>query len=87
MLQVAQHSVLQSGNPKALNVAMAKMPRMEEFCTREPHFESEEVFGSQKPKQIYPSDLNTNHTGLTESTSPVHESRQGPLVLGVLVAA
>jgi hypothetical protein len=50
MLQVAQHSALQSGNPKAWNVAMAKMPGVEEFCTREPHFEGEEVFGSQKRK-------------------------------------
>jgi hypothetical protein len=29
-----------------LNVAMAKMHGAEEFCTREPHFEGEEVFGS-----------------------------------------
>jgi hypothetical protein len=29
---------------------MAKMPRAEEFCTWEPHFEGEEVFGSQKCK-------------------------------------
>jgi hypothetical protein len=33
MLQVAQLSALRSGNPKALNVAMAKMPGIEEFCT------------------------------------------------------
>jgi hypothetical protein len=50
MLQVAQRSALWSRNPKALNIAMAKMPRVEEFCTWEPHFESEEVFGSQKCK-------------------------------------
>jgi hypothetical protein len=54
MLQVAQRSTLRSGNPKALNVAMAKMPRAEEFCTREPHFEGEEVFGSQKRKADIP---------------------------------
>jgi hypothetical protein len=50
MLLVTQHSTLQSGNPKALNVATAKMPGAEEFCTREPHFEGAEVFGSQKRK-------------------------------------
>jgi hypothetical protein len=50
MLWVAQHSALWSGNPKALNIAMAKMPGAEEFCTRESHFEDEEVFGSQKRK-------------------------------------
>jgi hypothetical protein len=37
-----------------LNVVMAKMPRVEEFCTREPHFEGEEVFGSQKRKADLP---------------------------------
>jgi hypothetical protein len=50
MLRIAQHSALRSGNPKALNVAKAKMPGTKEFCTREPHFEGEEVFGSQKHK-------------------------------------
>jgi hypothetical protein len=33
---------------------MAKMPGIEEFCTREPHFEGEEVFGSQKRKVDIP---------------------------------
>jgi hypothetical protein len=33
---------------------MAKMPGVEEFCTREPHFEGEEVFGSQKRKADIP---------------------------------
>jgi hypothetical protein len=50
MLRVVQRSALRSGNPKALNVATAKMPGAEEFCTREPYFEGEEVFGSQKHK-------------------------------------
>jgi hypothetical protein len=50
MLRVAQRLALWSGNPKALNLAMAKMLGVEEFCTREPHFEGEEVFGSQKHK-------------------------------------
>jgi hypothetical protein len=54
MLRVAQRSALRSGNPKALNVVMAKMPGVEEFCTREPHFEGEEVFGSQKRKADLP---------------------------------
>jgi hypothetical protein len=54
MLQVPQRSALRSGNPKALNVATAKMAGIEEFCTREPHFEGEEVFGSQKRKAYIP---------------------------------
>ena len=33
MLQVVQRSALLSGNPKALNIALAKMPGAEEFCT------------------------------------------------------
>src|SRR5665811_1902334 len=54
MLRVAQRSAQRSGNPKALNIASAKMPGAEEFCTREPHFEGEEVFGSQKRKASVP---------------------------------
>jgi hypothetical protein len=54
MIRVAQRSTLRSGNPKALNVAMAKMPGAKEFCTRKPHFEGEEVFGSQKRKVDIP---------------------------------
>jgi hypothetical protein len=50
MLRVAQRLAQQSGNPKALNVAMTKMLGIEEFCTQEPYFEGEEVFGSQKRK-------------------------------------
>jgi hypothetical protein len=50
MLRVAQRLAQRSRNPKALNVAMAKMLRAEEFCTREPHFEGDEVFGFQKCK-------------------------------------
>jgi hypothetical protein len=54
MLRITQRSALQSGNPKALNVAMAKMHGIQEFCTREPHFEGEEVFGSEKRKADIP---------------------------------
>jgi hypothetical protein len=54
MLRVAQHSALRSENPKALNMAMTKMLGAEEFCTREPHFEGKEVFGSQKCKADIP---------------------------------
>jgi hypothetical protein len=50
LLRVVQRSALQSGNPKALNVATMKMHETEEFCTQEQHFEGEEVFGSQKHK-------------------------------------
>jgi hypothetical protein len=54
MLCVAQRSAQRSGNPKVLNAAVAKMPRMTKFCTREIHFEGEEVFGSQKREADIP---------------------------------
>jgi hypothetical protein len=54
MLRVAQHSVQRSRNPKVLNAAIAKMLGATEFCTREPHFEGKEVFGSQKHKADVP---------------------------------
>ena len=54
MLWVAQRLILRARNPKALNVAMVKMPGVEEFCTWEPRFEGEEVFGSQKCKADIP---------------------------------
>jgi hypothetical protein len=50
MLCIAQRSAQRSGNPKVLNAGIAKMHGAAEFCTREPHFEGEEVFGSQKCK-------------------------------------
>jgi hypothetical protein len=54
MLCIAQRLAQRSGNPKVLNVAVAKMLGAAEFCTREPHFEGEEVFGSQKRKVDVP---------------------------------
>jgi hypothetical protein len=54
MLHVAQYLAQRSGNPKVLNAAIAKMPGAAEFYTREPHFEGEEVFGSQKRKTNVP---------------------------------
>jgi hypothetical protein len=50
MLRIVQRLAQRFGNPKALNVTMAKMPGAKEFCTWEPYFEGEEVFGSQKCK-------------------------------------
>jgi hypothetical protein len=37
-----------------LNAAIAKMLGEDEFYTQEPHFEGEEVFGSQKRKADVP---------------------------------
>ena len=54
ILWIVQHLALRFGNPKALNIAMTKMPRIEEFCTWNPYIEGEEVFGSQKCKADIP---------------------------------
>jgi hypothetical protein len=86
MLRVAQCFVQRSGNPKALNVAITKMHRVEEFCIQEPQYKVMKCLTLRSTKRIYPLDLNTSHTGLTKLTSFVHELVQGPLELGVLVA-
>ena len=54
LLRVAQRTTVRSGNPKALHAALSRMPGAEEFCSREPHFEGEEVFGSMKRKLDLP---------------------------------
>ena len=51
MLQVVQCSVQQSGNSKVLRDVVAKMPRADKYCTRQPHLEGEEVFGPQNCKE------------------------------------
>lgn len=54
LLRVAQRTAQRSGNPKALHATLAKMPGADHFCTREPHLEGEEVFGSLKRKLDLP---------------------------------
>ena len=53
-LCVAQRTVEQTGDPKVLNIALAKSPGAEIFCTCAPHMASEEVFGFQKQKADVP---------------------------------
>jgi hypothetical protein len=53
-LRAAQCIAKQTEDPKVLNVAMAKLPGVELFCTRAPHMADEEVFGSQKRKADVP---------------------------------
>ena len=45
-LRTAQRTAERTGDPKVLNVAMAKLPGAEIFCTRVPQTAGEEVFGS-----------------------------------------
>jgi hypothetical protein len=56
-LCAAQRTVERTGDPKVLNIAMAKLPGTELFCTREPHLAGKEVFGSQKRKSDVPLDF------------------------------
>jgi hypothetical protein len=54
LLRVVQHIVEQTGDPKGLYVAIAKLHGAEFFCIREPHLAGEEVFSSQKRKDDVP---------------------------------
>ena len=54
LLRVAQRTTVRSGNPRALHVALSRMPGAKEFCSRETHFEGEEVFGSMKRRLDLP---------------------------------
>jgi hypothetical protein len=53
-LRAAQRIAERTRDPKVLNVAIAKLPGAELFCTRAPHMAGEEVFGSQKRKADVP---------------------------------
>ena len=54
LLRVAQRSAHRTGNPKALANAISNIQGVQDFVTREPHLEGEEVFGSQKRKADMP---------------------------------
>ena len=54
LLRVAQRSAHRTGNPKALVDAISNIRGVQDFVTREPHLEGEEVFGSQKWKADMP---------------------------------
>jgi hypothetical protein len=54
LLRAVQHSTKQTGDPKVLNAAMAKLPGVDLFCTCEPHLVGKEILGSQKHKADVP---------------------------------
>ena len=54
LLRVAQRCAHHPGNPKALADAISNIRGVQDFVTREPHLEGEEVFGSQKRKADMP---------------------------------
>ena len=54
LLRVAQRSAHRTGNPKVLADAISNIRGVQDFVTREPHLEGEEVFGSQERKADMP---------------------------------
>ena len=54
LLKVAQRCAHRTGNPKVLANAISNIQGVQDFVTREPHLEGEEVFGSQKQKADMP---------------------------------
>ena len=79
LLRVAQRTTQRSGNPKALHAAMAKLPGASDFCTREPHLEGEEVFGSLKRKLDLPPgcDEDSHRPDKINFSRPRVQTRQG----------
>lgn len=53
-LRIAQRKARHTGDPSVLKKPMLDMPGADEFCTREPHLEGEEVFGSTKRRLDLP---------------------------------
>lgn len=53
-LRTAQRRAQRTGDPGVLQKSLLQMPGAEVFCTRTPHFEGAEVFGSQKRKPNTP---------------------------------
>lgn len=53
-LRIAHRTAQRSGNAKVLHAALADMPGADDFCTRQPHLEGEEVFVSTKRKADLP---------------------------------
>ena len=54
LLRVAQRCAHRTGNPKVVADAISNIQVVQDFVTREPHLEREEVFGSQKRKADMP---------------------------------
>ena len=53
-LRSAQRRAHRTGDPGVIQSALLGMPRADDFCTRDPHHEGTEVFGSQKRKPDTP---------------------------------
>ena len=53
-LRSAQRRAQRIGDPGVIQSALLGMPEVDDFCTRDPHHEGAEVFGSQKQKPDTP---------------------------------
>ena len=53
-LRSAQRRAQHTNDPSVIQSTLLGMPRADEFCTRDPHHEGAEVFGSQKRKPDTP---------------------------------
>ena len=54
LLRVAQRAAHRTGNPRVQAEAISNIRGVQDFVSREPHLEGEEVFGSQKRKADMP---------------------------------
>ena len=57
-LRSAQRRTHRSGDSGVIQSALLGMPGVDDFCTRDPHHERAEVFGSQKQKPDTPIGAN-----------------------------
>jgi hypothetical protein len=76
-LRIAQKSTERTGNSKSLHEALAKMPGAEEFCTRTPQLEGEEVFLSLKRKADVPigSEFDSHRPDMISISRPRVQTR------------
>jgi hypothetical protein len=61
--RTAQRTAERTGDPKVLNVAMAKLPGAELFCTRAPHMAGEGCSAPKSEKPMFLLVLKASHTG------------------------
>jgi hypothetical protein len=76
-LRRAQRSAARTGNSKQLHEAFLKMPGANEWCTRTPHLEGEEVFVSlkRKPDTAFGSELESHRPDKISISRPRVQTR------------
>ena len=89
-LRWAQRRAERTGDPIVLQRAFLDMSGAEDFCTREPHLEGAEVFGSQKRKPNTPigADSETHRPNTINFSCPnlgKRETRSGAATLPTVI--